>query len=226
MRIGIIGAGRIGTNLAEQWVRRGHDVVVSFKRDPEALVAVAEETGARAGSVLEAAAHGEAVVVSVPWGVLDAIAADVKDAVAGKILVDTTNHYAGGLVALPAGVSAAELNARRFAGAALVKAFNTYTSGFQTTVGNGQHPRPVAMFIGGEDPRAKAVGAELVRDAGFEPIDLAGWATISLMEAPRRPGAVYGEEYDPTTARQIATAAATDLTHAAQLADKLKRADA
>jgi 8-hydroxy-5-deazaflavin:NADPH oxidoreductase len=225
MRIGIIGAGRIGTNLAEQWVRRGHDVVVSFKRDPEALAAVAEETGARAGSVGEAAAHGEAVVVSVPWGVLDAIAADVQDAVAGRVLVDTTNHFAGGLVELPVGVSAAELNARRFAGAALVKAFNTYTAGFQATVGNGHHPRPVAMFLGGEDPSATAVGAELVRAAGFEPIALGGWAAISLMEAPRRPGAVYGEEYDPAAAQQIATAAATDLARAAQLADELKRTD-
>jgi 8-hydroxy-5-deazaflavin:NADPH oxidoreductase len=200
---------------------------VSFKRDPEALAAVAEETGARAASVAEAATHGEVIVVSVPWGVLDATAADVRATVEGKVLVDTTNQYGrGGILELPPGVAAAELNARRFAGAAVVKTFNTYTSGFQTAVGNGQHPRSVAMFLGGEDPRAKTIGAQLVQDAGFVPVDIGSWATISLMEAPRRPGAVYGEEYDPTAARQIATAAATDLAHAAQLADQLKRTDA
>jgi predicted dinucleotide-binding enzyme len=224
MRIGIIGTGRIGANLAEQWVRRGHDVVVSFKRDPEALDAVAEETGSRASSVAEAASHGETVVVSVPWSVLDTIAAETN--LAGKVVIDTTNQFAGGgLVELPPGVSAAEINARRFATPSLVKAFNTYTSGFQATVGNGIHPRAVAMFLGGEDAEAKVAASYLVRDAGFEPVDLGGWATIVLLEAPRRPGAVYGEEYDPQAARKIAAAAATNLTHAAQLADALKRTD-
>jgi 8-hydroxy-5-deazaflavin:NADPH oxidoreductase len=221
MKIGVIGAGRIGANLAGQWARRGHDVVVSFKRDPEALAAVAEETGARAGSVVEAAAHGQAVVVAVPWAVLDTLAGEVD--VAGKAVVDTTNQFAhGGLVELTPGVSAAEVNAQRFAGAALVKAFNTYTSGFQAAVGNGLHSRPVAMFLGGEDGRAKAVGAELVRDAGFEPVDIGGWKTIALLEAPRRPGAVYGEEYDPNAAHRIAAAATEDLAEAARLADALK----
>jgi 8-hydroxy-5-deazaflavin:NADPH oxidoreductase len=221
VKIGIIGAGRIGANLAEQWARRGHDVIVSFKRDPEALAAVAEETGSRVGSVAEAAAHGDAVVVSVPWAALDAIAREVD--VAGKVVVDTTNQYArGGLVELPPGVSAAQVNAKRFAGAALVKTFNTYTSGFQAAVGNGQHPRPVAMFLGGEDGRAKTVAAELVNDAGFEPVDIGGWGTIALLEAPRRQGAVYGEEYDPGAARRIAATAAEDLAEAARLADALK----
>jgi 8-hydroxy-5-deazaflavin:NADPH oxidoreductase len=224
MRIGIIGAGRIGANLAEQWVRHGHDVVVSYKRDPEALAVVAEETGARAGSVADAAAHGDTVVVSVPWDVLDTIAAEAD--MAGKVVVDTTNQYgASGLVELPPGLSAAELNARRFAGAALVKAFNTYTSGFQAAVGNGQHPRPVAMFLGGDNNRAKATAAEFVRDAGFEPVDLGGWHSISLLEAPRRPGAVYGEEYTPDAARRIATAAVTDLAEATELARALKVTD-
>src|SRR6266508_2978531 len=114
MKVGIVGAGRIGANLAAQWGRRGHDVVVSFKRDPEALDAVAEETGARAASVAQAADHGAVVVVSVPWSVLDAVAAEVQAVVAGKVIIDTTNHYArGGVVELPPGVSAAELNAQR-----------------------------------------------------------------------------------------------------------------
>jgi 8-hydroxy-5-deazaflavin:NADPH oxidoreductase len=224
MRIGIIGAGRIGANLALQWGRRGHDVVVSFKRDPEALYAVAEETGSRPGSVTEAAAHGEAVVISVPWAALDLIAAEVH--LTDKVVIDTTNQFAaGGVVELPPGLSAAEVNSARFGAAKLVKAFNTYTSGFQTAVGDGAHPRPVAMFFAGEDRQAKVVAVRLVRDAGFEPVDLGGWASVTLLEAPRRPGAVYGEEYDPDAAHQIAAAAATDLAHAAQLADAHRRSD-
>ena len=78
------------------------------------------------------------------------------------------------------------------------------------------------MFLGGEDDAAKEVAATLVRDAGFEPVDLGGRPTIALLEAPYRPGAVYGEEYSPDAARRIAAAAATDLVEAGRLASDLK----
>jgi predicted dinucleotide-binding enzyme len=70
VKIGIVGAGRIGGNLATQWARRGHDVLLSFKRDPDELDAMADAAGARSGTVGDAVAHGDVVVVSVPWGTL------------------------------------------------------------------------------------------------------------------------------------------------------------
>jgi predicted dinucleotide-binding enzyme len=221
MKIGIVGAGRIGGNLATQWARRGHDVLLSFKRDRAELAAMADAIGARSGSVGEAVDHGDVIVVSAPWPTLDAVAADMH--AGDKPLIDTTNPYGvDGSVGAPGGVSSSEYNAQRFATRRLVKAFNTYTSGFQAEVGDGRHAKPVAMFFGGEDEAAKEVAATLVRDAGFEPVDLGGWATISLLEAPYRPGAVYGEEYAPEAARRIAAAAATDLAEAGRLATELK----
>jgi len=223
VKIGIIGAGRIGGNLAGQWSRRGHDVLISFKRDEAELIALADMVGARPGSVVDAAEHGDVVVVSVPWSSLDEVAAAVT--VGDKVLVDTTNPYAdGGFVGAPSGGSAAEYNARRFSTTRLVKSFNTYTSRFQAEVGDGRHGEPVAMFLAGEDADSRDVVATLVRDAGFEPVTLESWSTISLMEAPRRAGSVYGEEYRPDAARRIATVAVTDLAHAARLADELKEA--
>jgi 8-hydroxy-5-deazaflavin:NADPH oxidoreductase len=217
----MVGAGRIGGNLATQWARRGHDVLLSFKRDPAELAAMADTIGARWGSVGDAAGHGDVIVVSVPWPTLDAVAKDVHPG--DKVLIDTTNQYAaGGVTNDFSESSAAEHNAHRFATSRLIKAFNTYTSGFQAEVGDGRHAKPVAMFFGGEDDAAKEVAATLVRDAGFEPVDLGGWVTISLLEAPSRPGAVYGEEYAPDAARRIAAAAATDLAEAGRLATELK----
>jgi 8-hydroxy-5-deazaflavin:NADPH oxidoreductase len=35
----------------------------------------------------------------------------------------------------------------------------------------------------------------LIDDAGNAPVDLGGLATCAVMEAPRRAGAVYGEEW-------------------------------
>jgi predicted dinucleotide-binding enzyme len=221
VKIGIVGAGRIGGNLAAQWVRRGHDVLLSFKRDRDELAELADAIGARWGSVGDAVEHGDVVVVSVPWPTLDAVANDVHPG--DKVLIDTTNQYAAGGVAHDfSEASAAEHNAHRFATSRLVKAFNTYTAGFQAEVGDGRHSKPVAMFFGGEDDAAKEVAATLVRDSGFEPVDLGGWATISLLEAPHRPGAVYGEEYTPDAAQRIAAAAVTDIAEAGRLATELK----
>jgi 8-hydroxy-5-deazaflavin:NADPH oxidoreductase len=221
MKIGIVGAGRIGGNLAAQWARRGHDVLISFKRDENELAAFADAVGARWGSVDDAVEHGDVIVISVPWSTVDSVAAQVR--VGDKVLVDTTNQFAAGGVDRDfTESSAAEHNAHRFSTTRLVKSFNTYTAGFQRDVGDGRHGEPVAMFFAGEDAGAKETVATLVHDAGFEPVDLGGGSTIALLEAPRRPGAVYGEEYKPEAARRIAAAAATDLHEAGRLAQELK----
>ena len=158
MKVGIIGVGRIGGNLAAQWARRGHDVLISFKRNRDELAAMADAIGARWGSVGDAVDHGDVIVVSVPWPTLDAVANDVH--AGDKVLIDTTNQYAaGGVTHDFSESSAAEHNAHRFATSRLVKAFNTYTAGFQTEVGDGRHSKPVAMFLGGADDSAKGVAA-------------------------------------------------------------------
>jgi predicted dinucleotide-binding enzyme len=224
MRVGIIGAGNIGANLARQWSRRGHDILLSYKRDAKQLEALASEVGTRWGTPSDAAAHGQAVLLATPWAVLDDLADRVS--LAGTIVIDATNPFvAGGLAQLPAGTSAGAANAERFAGSMLVKAFNTYTARFQAAVGNGEHGHPVAMFLSGKDSDAKQITHSLVHDAGFEPVDLGGLREMPLMEAPRRDGAVYGEAYSPDAARRIAGAASTDLAEAARLATLLKEVD-
>jgi hypothetical protein len=39
------------------------------------------------------------------------------------------------------------------------------------------------------------VAVGLIRDGGYTPVYLGGTADCAVMEAPRREGAVYGEEY-------------------------------
>ena len=51
MRIGIIGAGMIGSTLAKLWVDAGHQVRLA-SRHPEELKAVAERLGPRASVVI------------------------------------------------------------------------------------------------------------------------------------------------------------------------------
>ena len=70
MKIGIIGAGKIGGTLAIHFVRAGHEVAVSNSRGPETLSGLIAKigAGARAVTAEEAARFGEIVVVSVPFG--------------------------------------------------------------------------------------------------------------------------------------------------------------
>ena len=203
MRIGIIGAGRIGSNAGRLFVLSGHEVLFSFARDPKDLSARAEAAGpqVRVGTPSEAVGFGEVVMLSVPWRSIDDALAQAGS-LGGKIVIDTTNQFgANGVVELPGGMSAAEYNARRMSGARLVKAYNTLTAGFQAEAAGRTGPDRVVMFYGGEDAEAKQVVAQLIEDSGFTAVDMGGWDTVKYLEAPRRPGAVYGEEYHLPEAR-------------------------
>jgi len=202
MRIGVIGAGRIGAGVSRQLAQAGHELLLSYSRDPERLQTLAENLGDRVkvGAVRDAAVFGDVVLLSVPWRLVP----DVLETAGGldsKVVVDTTNYFvAGGLQPLPPGRTAARVNADRMPGARVVKAFNTLTAAFQHAEA-GRADEPVVLFLCGDDPQAKAVVAGLIEDAGFYPCDLGGLDEAAPMEAPRRPGAVYGEEYRPADAR-------------------------
>ena len=204
--IGVIGAGRIGGNAARLLAGAGHDVVVSYSRDQARLRALADEIGARAGTPAEAA-QAEVVILSVPWRLIDEALAEAGP-LDGKIVIDTTNQFgANGWEEMPDGLTAVQVNQRRMPGARLVKSFNTLTSAFQASEAGRPDPEQrVVLFLAGDDAGAKEVAAGLIRDAGFEPIDVGGLADAAVMEAPRRPGAVYGEEYRPADGRAVAEA--------------------
>ncbi|WP_460531964.1 NADPH-dependent F420 reductase [Flindersiella endophytica] len=205
----MIGAGRIGGGIARQLARAGHELLLSYSRDPKRLIALARDIGgaATAGDVREAAEIGDVVVLSVPWTKIPEVLT-VAGPLTGKVVIDTTNHFGPtGLETLPAGRTAARFNADRMPGARLVKAFNTLTSGFQRSAA-GRETEPVVLFLCGDDPEAKALVAGLIEDAGFAPCDLGGLDAAGPMEAPRRPGAVYGEEYRPSDARAVQEALA------------------
>jgi predicted dinucleotide-binding enzyme len=204
--IGVIGAGRIGGNAARLLAAAGHEVVVSYSRDPERLRALADEIGARAGTPAEAA-QADVVILSVPWRLIDEVLEEAGS-LDGKVVIDTTNQFgSGGWEEMPDGLTAVQVNQRRMPGARLVKSFNTLTSAFQASEAGRPDPEQrVVLFLCGDDADAKEIAAGLIRDAGFEPVDVGGLADAAVMEAPRRPGAVYGEEYRPADARAVAEA--------------------
>jgi 8-hydroxy-5-deazaflavin:NADPH oxidoreductase len=205
MRIGIVGAGRIGGNCARQFAKGGHEVRLSG-RDPAKLEPLADEIGDRAsvGTPAEAAEFGEVVVFAVPWDGFDA-AVLASGALNGKIVIDTTNQY--GSSEMPAdGETGATFHAARVDDARYTKSFNTLTSTFQAEAAFRPERDRAVQWVCGDDVAAKQMVMGLIADAGYAPVDLGRNEDAAVMEAPRRPGAVYGEEYRLPDAEKVVEA--------------------
>jgi predicted dinucleotide-binding enzyme len=206
MRIAIVGPGRIGGNCARQFAKSGQDVVVTYSRDPDKLEQLAAEIGGSAAAdPAEAVASAEVVVFSVPWRLIDQALEDVGS-LDGKIVIDTTNQYGADGVIDFRGETAAQHNAARMPGVRYTKSFNTLTAAFQAEAASRQGDERVVQWVCGDDPEASAVVSSLIEQAGYVPVDLGGTATCAVMEAPRRPGAVYGEEYRAADAQAVVDA--------------------
>ncbi len=93
MKISILGAGNVGGTLGRAWARKGHDVFFGVPSPGEAktqelLTTIGSK--ARAGTVAEAAAAGDVIVLATPWpATKDAVQAAGN--LAGKVVVDCTN---------------------------------------------------------------------------------------------------------------------------------------
>jgi len=205
MKIGIVGAGRIGGNLASLWAKQHHEVMLSYSRDPAHLEQAASAIGARAqaGSVRDAVEFGDVILFSVPWTRIDEVIEEMGD-LDGKVVIDTTNQFGpNGVEELPDGKTAAQVNKERLKGAKYVKAFNTLTAGFQGAAAGRSGDERAAMFFSGDDDDAKETVKKLIREIGFAQVEVGGTADAAIMEAPRREGAVYGEELNKKEALEF-----------------------
>jgi predicted dinucleotide-binding enzyme len=173
MQIGIIGAGFIGRAVACLGVAAGHEVMVSNSRGPDTLAEIPGDTGARIGSVEEAALFGEAVLVAIPLHRFRAIPAAP---LAGKVVLDANNYYPERDGYIPEledqQATTSELLARHLPQSRVVKAFNAILA---SDLEKGSQPpaseRRRAVPIAGDDPAAKAVAAQLLDQFGFDAVD-------------------------------------------------------
>lgn len=175
MRVGLIGAGKIGSTVARLAVDAGHDVVLSNSRGPETLAGLVASLGERAtaATAAEAAAAGDVVVVTVPLASYREVPAAELD---GKVVLDTNNYYPerdGHLPELDSGeTTSSELLAAHLPGSRVVKAFNTIY--FEHLAREGVPagtPGRRALPIAGDDAQAKAVVTEPLEQLGFDVVD-------------------------------------------------------
>lgn len=172
-RIGVIGSGRIGGTVGGLWVMAGHPVLFS-SRHPESLKPLVDRLGplAQAGTVAQAIAFADVLFLATPYGALPQLSQENAGAWSGKIVLDATNAIAqrDGAIADEAQRNGIGITTAKYLrGARVVRAFNFMGA----TNFASEHHRPgglIAVPIAGDDQAALQVAAQLVRDAGFEPV--------------------------------------------------------
>jgi predicted dinucleotide-binding enzyme len=202
MKIGILGAGRIGATAARLFVAAGHEVAISNSRGPESLGALVSELGAcaRAASVYETSAFGEATLLAVPWHRADALPA--SNLLRGKIVIDAMNPYKpeGGFYDLGNSTSSEEV-LKHLPGARLVKAFNTIYYDHLAT--RGRKDLPVeerhAIYLASDDVPAKDAVAKLIESIGFAPVDTGSLREGGRLQQPDSP--IYNQTFTAREAR-------------------------
>jgi predicted dinucleotide-binding enzyme len=190
MRIGIVGAGMIGSTLSKLWIYAGHEVRLA-SRHPENLQPLVERLGPRAsaGTAEDVAAFGDVVMLTVPLAAIPELARTLAPHLTGKVVLDTGNAYArrDGEAAHeamrhPRGTAA--WAAGMFPGSRWVKAFNSVN--FRTLEREAHRDGDrVGIPLASDDQTALDTAEMLARDAGFDPV------IVGMLER--------GKDFEPDT---------------------------
>jgi len=188
--IGIVGSGAVGRTLGAGFVARGHRVMIG-SREPgrQELLDWRAENGPDAllGSNLEAARFGELLVFAIKWsGARNAFElAGGAQYFAEKVVIDTSNPIgqdsAGKMMlVVEPDTSAAEQIQSWMPDAKLVKAFSWV--GYRSMVDPCFSEGPASGFLCGDDADAKAIVANILREFGWDPIDMGALSAARALE--------------------------------------------
>jgi predicted dinucleotide-binding enzyme len=191
MKIAVIGVGHIGSTVGRLWHAAGHEITFAARdlAEPRALADELSE-GTHGATVPDAVGAAEVVLVAVPG---PAVVAVLKAAgsLEGRVVIDAANMMGTGGLSL-------RLLADTFPQARWVRAFNTLQA--HVLVGENHRQHSWVLFLSG-DETAKPVVARLIRDAGFEPVDLGGIDNSQLQD----PGsALWNDTLEADAAKALA----------------------
>ncbi len=153
MKIAVIGTGRIGGTLGQQWQAAGHAVAYGSRTGSGA-----GPGGAPVKAVGDALDGADVVLLAVPGGAVADVVAANGAALAGKVVIDAVNRIGEPAVNSRADIAAAAPTAR------YVRAFNTL--GWE----NFADPPPDAALFFAADPEARTAAEELITAVGLEPV--------------------------------------------------------
>ena len=156
MKITVIGRGNVGGGLAELWRGAGHEVT---------------ELGSDGGDV----SNADVVLLAVPFdAVADALGK--VSGLEGKVVIDATNRIGTGP---PEGFSSGAEHVKSITGGPTAKSFNLNFARNYGEIGD-QSSTPSNLYCA--DDEAREVTEQLIRDAGYEPVDAGGLDSAGAQE--------------------------------------------
>jgi len=195
-RLGIVGAGRVGTTIARAAIAAGYDVAISGSgaADRIALIVEVLAPGARPVSTEEAVRHADLIVLAVPMHRFRELP---RGLFADKILIDAMNYWEEidgvdqELATAPAGTSV--VVQEWFPSARVVKSLNHITY-YKFEADRRPHGalRRIAIAAAGDDRAAVAAVMQLIDRLGFDAVD-AGPLEAGLALEPN--GTVFGVSF-------------------------------
>jgi hypothetical protein len=180
MKIAIIGTGNVGGALATQWAKAGHQIFLGT-RDLQKFAdqPLLQNPHTTLHLIPESVAGAEVVLLAAVPQATQSIADQIRDEVAGKIVIDAMNSVR----VKPEGFNTTfEALKAYLPEAEVVKCFNS--TGFENMANPIYQGQGIDMFMAGSSVRAKAVARQLALDAGFAQCwDFGGNDKVALLES-------------------------------------------
>ena len=155
MRIAVIGRGNVGGGLARLWREAGHEV---------------QELGRDGGD----ASAAEVLLVAVP-GPEIANALGRVAGIEGKLTIDATNAVRGRNEDFESNAH----EVKSIVGGPTAKSFNLNFANLYDEIGK-QRVRPSNLYCA--EDGAREVTEQLIRDAGYDPVDAGGLDKARMLE--------------------------------------------
>ena len=155
MNITTIGKGNVGGGLADRWEKAGHAVT-------------------RLGSDGGDASDADVVLLAVPGGSI-ADALGKVSGLGGKVVIDATNAFGG----RNDDFESLAHEVKSIAGGPVAKSFNSNYAALYNQIDEQRDP-PGNLYAADEE--AREVAEQLIRDAGFEPVNAGGLENARLLE--------------------------------------------
>jgi 8-hydroxy-5-deazaflavin:NADPH oxidoreductase len=189
MKIGILGAGSIGSTLARKLAAAGHEVKVANSRGPETIGTDILTTGATAVNASDVVQDVEVLITSIPLSGMPAVKPLVARLPTDAVVIDTSNYYPardGRVQALEEG-QIESLWITEQLGRSVAKAWNAILSGtFEAKGVPAGDPTRLAIPVAADRDADRETAMILVEDTGFDAVD-AGTLADSWRQQPGAP---------------------------------------
>ena len=174
MKIGIIGAGNIGSALAGHFRKLQHTVRIANSRGPVTLSQVARATGAVPVAISDVAKEVDLLVIAIPMANVPALPKDVLLGLPRKSpIIDTGNYYPlrdGKIPEIESGMVESAWTSSVL-GRPVIKAFNNIVADSLLHKGlpNGSKNR-IALPVSGDNDESVQIAIALLDKMGFDAI--------------------------------------------------------